>query len=189
MALCLIQKELPYGEKSSRRSICRIADNMFRFWYRFVPENSSIIARGAADLAYRRIAPHLSHYIGAVFEDICKQYLWKLLVEGLSPIEFSDLGRWRGTDPSTHSQTEIDLMGEQGKATALFAECKWTQENADTSVLQTLVNRSRFFHYRHVHFFLFPKTGFTSGCRNAAEEIGSVTLVTYKEMLDLFQNL
>src|SRR5699024_6392324 len=115
MALCLIQKEIPYGIYSSRRSICRIADNMFRFWYRFVPENSSIIARGAADLAYRRIAPHLSHYIGAVFEDICKQYLWKLLVEGLSPIEFSDLGRWRGTDPSTHSQTEIDLMGEQGK--------------------------------------------------------------------------
>lgn len=28
-------------------------DNMFRFWYRFVPENNSIIGRGAA--AKRRI--------------------------------------------------------------------------------------------------------------------------------------
>ena len=27
---------------------------MFRFWYRFVPNNNSVIMRGAADIVYRR---------------------------------------------------------------------------------------------------------------------------------------
>ena len=49
--LGIVQKETPYGEKASRKSVYSIEDNMFRFWYRFVFENNSIIARGAADLA------------------------------------------------------------------------------------------------------------------------------------------
>ncbi len=52
-----------------------IEDIMFRFWYRFVPENTSLIARGAAELVYKRIEPQLSVYMGKVFEEICKQYL------------------------------------------------------------------------------------------------------------------
>ena len=50
---------------------------MFRFWYRFVPPNISLIARGATELAYHRIAPEQSAYMGGIFEEICKQYLWK----------------------------------------------------------------------------------------------------------------
>ena len=103
MALGLIQKETPYGEKTSRKSIYSINDNMFRFWYRFIPENNSIIVRGATNLAYKRIEPYLSDYMGKVFEEICKQYLWKLLLDGNCPIEFNDLGRWWGTNPSTHN--------------------------------------------------------------------------------------
>ena len=56
ISLGIIEKETPYGEKASRKAIYSIADNMFRFWYRFVPENNSIIARGAADLAYKRLS-------------------------------------------------------------------------------------------------------------------------------------
>ena len=55
MALGLVKKDTPYGEKESRKSVYAIADHMFRFWYRFIPENSSVIGRGAADLAYRRM--------------------------------------------------------------------------------------------------------------------------------------
>ena len=75
ISLGIVKKEMPYGEKSGRKTIYSIEDNMFRFWYRFVPENTSLISRGAADLAYSRIAPELSAYMGGVFEEICKQYL------------------------------------------------------------------------------------------------------------------
>ena len=183
ISLGIVQKETPYGEKASRKTIYSLADNMFRFWYRFVLENNSIIARGADDLAYKRIEPYFTDYMGKVFEDISAQYLWKLLVTGKSPIEFTSLGRWWGNDPRTRSQTEIDIMGEQDKNSALFAECKWTNEKIDLGVLETLVQRSELFAYKNVHLFLFAKSGFTKGCIDKAAELGNVTLVTYADIL------
>ncbi len=181
ISLGIVKKETPYGEKSSRKTIYSIEDNMFRFWYRFVPENTSVISRGATDLAYKRIEPVLSTYMGSVFEEICKQYLWNQLLDGKSPINFSDLGRWWGTNPKTKSQEEIDIMGTD-KDSALFAECKWTNEKVDTGVLDTLVKRSELFNFKEKYFYLFAKTGFTKGCIDRANDMGNVTLVKYKDM-------
>lgn len=72
-----------------------------------------------------------------------KQYLWKLLLTGKSPVKFKELGRWWGTDSSTKSQAEIDIMGEEDQETVLFAECKWTNENVDIGVLEKLTEKSR----------------------------------------------
>ncbi len=183
VALGIIRKETPYGENASRKTIYAIEDNLFRFWYRFVPENNSIIARGAADLAYRRIEPFLPDYMGKVFEEICKQYLWKLLLAGRCPMQFSSLGRWWGSDPKEKRQAEIDILAEQDKNTALFGECKWTNEKVDLGVLETLVRRSGLFPYKKKHFYLFAKSGFTKGCVDKAKQMGNVTLVSYKDIL------
>ena len=182
--LGIVQKETPYGEKASRKSIYSIEDNMFRFWYRFVPPNNSIIARGAADLVYKRIEPQLSDYMGKVFEEICRQYLWKQLLSGNCPVEFTSLGRWWGNDPKEKAQAEIDIMGQQDKNSALFAECKWTNEKVDLGVLETLVKRSELFNYKTKHYYLFSKSGFTKGCIDMANEMGNVSLVEYKEMTE-----
>lgn len=155
---------------------------MFRFWYRFIPENNSIISRGATELAYRRIVPHLPTYMGIIFEEICKQYLWNLLLEGKSPIDFTDLGRWWGSSPKTKSQEEIDIMGTSDKNTALFCECKWKNEDIDLSVLETLIERSKLFEYENKYFFLFSKTSFTKSCIERANELGNVYLIKYEDM-------
>ena len=183
LLLGIVQKESPYGEKSSKKTIYSIEDNMFRFWYRFVPENASVISRGAADLAYKRIEPELSAFMGSVFEEICRQYLWKLLLDGKSPVDFRSLGRFWGTNPKTKRQEEIDIMGAD-KNTALFAECKWTNEKVDLGVLETLIERSEMFNYKTKHFYLLAKTGFTKGCIDKANEMGNVTLVCFDEMLE-----
>lgn len=182
ITLGIIKKESPYGEKSSRKTIYSIEDNMFRFWYRFVPENISVISRGAADLAYKRIEPELSSYMGSVFEEICKQYLWKLLLEEKCAVNFNDLGRWWGTNPKTRTQEEIDIMGTD-KDSALFAECKWTNEKVDLGVLEILAERSGQFRYKNKHLYLFAKTGFTKGCIEKAAEMGNVTLVKFEDMI------
>lgn len=181
--LGIIKKETPYGEKDSKKSIYTIEDNMFCFWYRFVMDNTSVIVRGATDLVYRRIEAQLSDYMGRVFEDICRQYLWKQLLTGNSPIEFVSLGRWWGNDPKLKCQTEIDIMGEQDSNAALFAECKWRNEYVDLDVLETLIGRSKLFHYTKVHYYLFTKSGFTKRCRDKAEEMGNVTLVSYGDIV------
>jgi hypothetical protein len=183
ITLGIVKKESPYGEKSSRKTIYSIEDNMFRFWYRFVPVNASIISRGISDLAYNRIAPELSTYMGSVFEDICKQYLWKLLLEGKCAVNFNDIGRWWGSNPKTKTQEEIDILGVDNDS-ALFGECKWTNEKVDLGVLETLIERSTLFHYAKPHFYLFAKTGFTKGCIERANQMGNVTLVAFEDIVN-----
>lgn len=181
--LGIIQKETPYGEKPSKKTIYSITDNMFRFWYRFVPANSSLISRGATDLAYRRIEPHLPEYMGNVFESICQQYLWSIMLSGKCPVSFSSLGRWWGNDPLRKQQTEIDIMGIEDNTHALFAECKWQNEKVDLAVLETLIHRSHLFPYPKTTLYLFSKSGFTESCIAVAAESKDIHLVTYGDML------
>lgn len=74
--------------------------------------------------------------------------------------------------------------GSRIKSTALFGECKWTNEKVDLGVLETLVKRSELFSYKNVHYYLFAKTEFTKGCIERAKEMGNVTLMSYKDIVD-----
>lgn len=182
-SLGLVRKETPFGEKASKRTIYKIEDNLFRFWYRFVPENLSLLQNDMIDIAYHSVSAGMNTYMGAVFEEICKQYLWELNRKGKAAISFTSLGRWWGNDPKQKSQTEIDIIGEADKNTALFGECKWTNEKVDVGVLELLIERSKLFHYKKVHYYVFAKSGFTKGCVDKAQEMGNVTLVEYSKML------
>lgn len=64
ISLGIVRKEVPFGEKSSRKTIYVIEDNLFRFWYRFVPENMSAINRNMPEIAYRRMEPCFTDYMG-----------------------------------------------------------------------------------------------------------------------------
>jgi len=183
ISLGIIKKEKPIAEKSSRKTIYVIADNMFRFWYRFVPGNMSVIQNGMTEIAYKNISERLPSYMGIVFEDICKQYLWKLNREGKTAITFMDLGRWWGGDPETKSEVEIDILATANKDSAIFCECKWINENVDLATLETLIKRSNLFSFGEKYFYLFAKNGFTNSCVKRANELGDVTLVSYRDMV------
>ena len=183
ISLGIIKKETPFAESSTRKTIYKIDDNLFKFWYRFIPDNIASVNRGLVDDVYKKILPKISDYMGAVFENICIQYLWKLRKQGNTGIEFTDLGRWWGNDSRNKCEIEIDIMGTDGADSALFCECKWTNEKVDVGVLNTLIERSQLFHYKNAQYYLFAKTGFTDGCVKKAEKTGNVTLVTYDEIV------
>ncbi|MBE6552393.1 MAG: ATP-binding protein [Ruminococcaceae bacterium] len=183
IALGIVRKETPYGESASKKTIYNIEDNLFRFWYRFIPDNLSLIQNDMADVVYNDISAGMSTYMGAVFEDICKQYLWEMNRRGEAAVRFTSLGRWWGNDPKKKTQTEIDIIGEADKNTALFGECKWTNEKVDRGVLELLVERSLLFPYGNVYYYMFSKSGFTKSCADAAEKMGNVALVSYNDIV------
>ena len=183
MSLGIVKKERPITDDSVRKTIYTIEDNMFRFWYRFIPINVSLIQNGMADRAYKRIEKHIPDFMGQVFEDICKQWLWRENAKGNLPIEFVNLGRWWGNDPIKRQETEVDILAYEDQDNALFGECKWTNEKVGVDVLDALIDRTRLFHYQNNHLYLFAKRGFTSGCMEKAKARGNVTLVTFAEML------
>lgn len=121
--------------------------------------------------------------MGAVFEEIAKQYLWSILLRGDCPVNFTDIGRWWGTNPKTRKQEKIDIVGFENKATALFAECKWTNEKVDTGVLDKLLEQSNLFNHTARYYYLFSKSGFTQGCAEKALKLGNIKLVEYEEIL------
>lgn len=111
--------------------------------------------------------------------------MWELNKCGKAAITFTDLGRWWGNDPQNRCETEIDIMGIANDKSAIFCECKWTNEKVNTAVLDTLIERSKLFHYSDLHFYLFAKVGFTKGCIERANDMGNVKLVAFDEMISI----
>ena len=78
ITLGIIKKETPLTEGiKSRKTLYTLEDFMFLFWYRFVRPNLSGIMRGIGETIYEvSVKPQISHFMGYIFEEICKQYLY-----------------------------------------------------------------------------------------------------------------
>lgn len=186
--LGIVRKELPFGEKdSSRKAIYQLSDFMFRFWYRYVARNKTLLETDAQKIVWnKRILPDYSNYMGYVFEIVCKDFLLRQNSLGKLPLLFTEIGRWWGTDRRTHEQVEIDLIGRD-RNEYLFAECKWRNELLDLNVLKTLKEKTLVFGGKQdtVYYALFSKSGFTRGVIEEAERDSHVLLYDLTALFSL----
>lgn len=179
LELGIIMKETPIGSKESRKTIYTIKDNLFRFWYRFIPNNIALIQRGKAENAWNNIEGLLGNYMGKVFEDICRDYLWQQYDK--LPCAFQEIGRWWGPNPQLKRQEEVDIVAANADS-AIVAECKWRNEKTDYDVVETLLLRAKLLPYKHLYYYIFSKSGFTSKCTKLAKE-QNIKLISYAEMV------
>lgn len=183
--LDILYKETPFGEKdSSRKTIYGISDFMFRFWYKYVFNNRSLLETGAEEIVYeRKIRSDYSQYMGLVFERICKEFMERENILGKLPILFSSIGRWWGTDSKIKKEVEIDLIAQDGKK-YLIGECKWQNEKVDCSVLDNLEKKADVFNKNRekTWFVLFSKSGFTKSLIEKAENDGDVLLYDLQDI-------
>lgn len=183
ISLGIIEREKPINEPNGKKSIYRITDQMFRFWYRFIPDNMSSIADGMGDAVYERaIAPQLSNYMGLIFEQICLQYLSVINRNGEAPFLLGEKGRWWGNDSVNKKQAEIDVVSLRDNQ-GLFGECKWRNAPIGLSILQQLIEKSRLLPVAKPYYYLFSKVGFTDDCVEIADSMGNVRLVTLHKMI------
>lgn len=185
-ALGIIRRETPITEgSSSRKTIYRLEDSMFLFWYRFVRPNMSGIIQNAGETIYEHVVkPNMSDYMGRVFEDMCQQYLYHPQIYATLPFLPGNIGRWWGTDPVKKRQEEIDLMAIQDNQ-ALLGECKWRNAPVNRDILEQLLDRGRLFHHDKISYFLFSKTGFTEDVLDYKEADPSLYLVSFKDICNL----
>ena len=183
MSLGLVRKEHPYGEATSKKSIYRLEDNMFRFWYRFVFTNESAIIVDMGDAVYdNEVEPQLNAYMGLIFEDICKQWLFGQAKKNSLPFFIGSIGRWWGTNSKTRQQVEIDIMAAK-KDNAIFAECKWKNADVDIDVLHELRQKSEMFPHLKPHLYVFVKNGCTPRLKTE-EQNGLVSVVTLAKIVE-----
>ena len=102
------------------RSIYRIADNLFHFWFRFVYPRRDEIEMGLD--VVDGIRKEYNRYLGFVFEDVSKQFLIGLNKTEKLPFKFTKIGRW------WRKGEEIDLVAlNEREKKALFVEVKWKE--------------------------------------------------------------
>lgn len=183
--LGLVEKETSFGEKeSSRKTLYSLSDFMFRFWFRYVSSNKTLLEMDAKDIVWQsRIEPDLNNYMGLVFEKVCRDYLLRKNSQGSLPLLFTRIGRWWGTNPLAKREEEIDIVANDGDD-YLFCECKWRNQPMDYNVLATLKLRADLVtkQRRESWYVLFSKTGFTDAVRQAAQDDKHIILVDLEEL-------
>ena len=184
----LVKKCLPCGEKeSSRRTLYKISDSYFLFWYHFLFERKSYFElvgeENAADEIFR--SENINMHLGRVFEEICLEYMVRLAKTGRLPFVPEKYGKWWGNNPSRKMQDDIDLLlldrtGEK----VIIGECKFRNEQFDKAEFETMLSRRAIFPFaKETAFYAFSKSGFSDWVHENAAA-ASVTLV---EISDLFQ--
>jgi hypothetical protein len=187
--LGLVKKETPITEPNTRRSVYRIEDNFFRFWYRFVPQNLSAISAGRFQRGYERLVKARMHeYMGLIFEKMCREYLLRYASD--LPFDLADVGQWWGNDPTAKKEIQIDLVGvpvqePNRKITEyLIGSCKFRSEQVGMEELRLLEHYAAVFgkgtSYRYI---LFSLGGFTPELQAHAQATG-VQLVTLAELYE-----
>ena len=182
ISLHLVKKELPVLNPRERNSIYRLSDNMFRFWYRFIINNSMLIESGMFDYIYNeRILPQLSSYMGYIFEDICIQYMKRQNKVLALPYVFNNIGRWWGNNPLEKKQEEIDLIAWNGKS-AIFGECKW-KDIVGMDVLIDLKRKSLLFRqFNKKYYYIFSKGSFSESLKTTANQDKNIRLISLDDV-------
>lgn len=180
--LGILKKETPITEKSGKKTIYVIDDNFFRFWYRFVPRNMSVISAGRMRLIYEQAVKRFyPDYMGLVFEKMCQEYLLRYAKD--LPILLSNVGQWWGTDSKTRREVQIDIVGAPVDGNEyLIGSCKYRNEKIGIEELELLRRYAAVFRQNGIfHYYIFSKGGFTQALLEA-EMQGEVTLLTLEDL-------
>lgn len=132
----IIKKEYPVTDRKEKRKNMRydFSDNYFRFWFRFIYPNKTLIESRAED-AFEAMKKEYNTYLGRVFEKVAREFVLKI-----KDIKFTKLGRW------WHKDREIDIIAlDEGEKNIFFFECKWKdlKENEARNILGGLKSKSK----------------------------------------------
>ncbi|WP_204793452.1 ATP-binding protein [Olsenella profusa] len=182
--LAIVRRTEPVGHHKKNQVRYVIADNLFRFHYRFGIRYRTAVESGLAEAAARRIvSDDLSTFVGPVFEEVCRQWLMRQVAGGELDMIPVEMGSWWGTNPVTRQEEEVDVVVRGVDGELVIGECKWNNAPVDASVLGTLRRRAALFGGgENTQLYLFARNGFDEACRERARRAPDVHLVALGEM-------
>jgi AAA+ ATPase superfamily predicted ATPase len=170
--LRIVNKEVPVTElqpEKSKLGLYSITDNFFKFWFRFIFLNKSLLEEGQIALVVAKIKAEMPQFLSLAYEDILPDILQHAYQA--TPLYFPHSGRW------WLGNQEIDLVAlNPEEKTILFGEAKWTNKPVGTNIFDDLVAKSGLVEWqkkkRQPHYALFSKSGFTPAMIKLAKEQG-----------------
>lgn len=176
-AIKLIEKITPCGEpESSRRSLYRIVDNYYDFWYHFIFPNKSYYELLGEEMAAMEIMmpESMSNHMGHIFEEICFQYMLRMAKRKKLPFVPHEIGKWWGSNPVKKMQDDIDIVAfDRKKESAIFCECKYRNQPFCRKEYEDLMNAAAVFTQpAHQYYYIFSKGGYSDWVKKAAQTQG-----------------
>lgn len=163
--LGFLEREVPFGtsEKSSKKSLYKIADPFMAFYYQFVVPNRSFIEIGRTKPIEQSLDSHFGEYVSMQWEKLCR---YAITGNEYNGIIYGQAHRWWGNvlnEENRPELIEIDVMAESlDKNTLLVGECKWTTEKNASQLTAELVRKISLLpfskDYKKIVHVLFLKT-------------------------------
>lgn len=157
-----------------RRSSYRLSDPFFRFWFRFVFPNRSLLERGRVEEVLGIVQRDLDSYMGLAFEDCCREWAGRH-AGGVLPAS-QQLGSWWSRD----GRVEIDVVGASRGRYDLLASCKWSKSAPVAALDQLLAHRDELPRSESAQLALFAR-GFSARLQRRAVAEG-VELVSAAQL-------
>ncbi len=152
--LDIVRREHPILEKRVRgKTLYRISDEFFRFWFRFVHPNWDLLEMGKEEKVLEIVMRDLDGHASFSFEEVAKEHF-------LRTQDVEKVGRWWRGD------VEIDIVGLRSEPPlAVFAEVKWTSKPVGRDVLNSLISKSSLFNWkrekREEKYVIYSRSGFS----------------------------
>lgn len=186
IATGIVVREKAITDESNKKKVrYNLKDNMFRFWYKFVPDGMGAIELDRGELYYYNVVkPRLPEFMGSVFEDMCKYFTLFAGLSGELNCFVTAVGKWWGTDPVKRETTDIDVVGlDKMSRKAVLGKCKFRNEPIDKKIYEELLKKNGLIakEYTVVQYLLFAKSGFTDWVAEHAED-DLVKLVGLEEL-------
>ena len=186
MRVGLVEKKTCMCEEKNKKKVQYVLkDNMFRFWYQFVPDAVSVIEMDGGEAYYDRVVkPRIHDYMGKVFEEMCQYFTLKNGMAGKWDCFLTRTGSWWGTellvdkDGKRKTQSaDVDVVGISDVDKALITgECKFKNEKIDKGIYETLIRRSKVIPsgYQIKRYLLFSLSGFSDWFKENADNLLSM---------------
>lgn len=189
ISLGIVEKETAVTEENNRKkTYYTVADQMFRFWYRFVPNGAEMVLLKQGDAYYEEaVKPQLSDYMGKVYETMCRSYLMRISGEKKLPFQILKTGRWWGNNPALKREEEIDIVALNPlQKKVMVGECKYRNEKMEPEVAEHLLERGELLPGNLKKYYcLCSKSGFQEKTVQTAKE-NDIYLIDLQAM---YQNL
>jgi len=142
--LDIIEKEICFGEKpNSKRTLYKIEDNFFNFYYKFIYTNKSKMILLSPNVFYDNfIGQKLDEYVSFIFEKVAKEFLIRKNHIAKDDM-FYEIARYWGNNKKLKREVEIDIMTKGDKGNTAY-ECKWTTDLFRSSEVKDLIEESEF---------------------------------------------
>lgn len=168
----IIEREYPVTESAKKKNFhYRVTDNYFRFWLSFVyPDQGRI--EGNSENIVKKVKKDYAHFMGPVFEEICKMYVKK-------NHDYDKVGKW------WYKENEIDVVGlNEEKDKMLLGECKWNEKTVGQGLYHKLKEKEEKVRWknddRQVEYILFSRSGFDEDMYSLAED--NLSLVDLEDL-------